>query len=107
MHRDLIYPKVLQLPRKYFQPNYDASEEIGFESEILAEYELHGVICHHGQKATGGHYLAYTRGLANDNMNGTDSSWRMLNDHKVSHLTEEQALSANKTAYILIYCRRF
>ena len=68
------------------------------KDNYVKQYTLTGVILHHGQKATGGHYCAYVKEL-NNNL------WRSVNDLKISSITEDEILDATKTAYILFYTR--
>jgi len=58
------------------------------------EYELFGVVCHHGATLSGGHYTAYVKAGA---------GWRHASDASVSAATEQQVLASQ--AYLLFYRR--
>jgi ubiquitin C-terminal hydrolase len=99
-----------------------------------ASYQLQAAVLHHGKKATGGHYSAFTletqrraaavdesskssggnsaRGGTGENGASTSASalrdvrvWHSVNDAKVSTISESQALGAQDSAYILFYGR--
>lgn len=74
-----------------------------------AEYKLFGVVYHHGQNATGGHYTC--------DVLVEDEKWLRLDDTALSWVDEEQVIcskmegadawweQANGDAYLLFYCR--
>ena len=81
------YPKIIDI-NNYYRGNANTT------------YELYGVILHSGD-LNFGHYYAYIKDLKPD---GTfDSQWTCCNDEKIYNITEEQALSAQSSAYMLLY----
>jgi ubiquitin C-terminal hydrolase len=67
------------------------------ENETVA-HELIAFIVHHGD-AGGGHYVAYTRDFKGRGF------W-FINDSRVTHISEADALGASKNAYALVYRRQ-
>jgi ubiquitin C-terminal hydrolase len=62
-------------------------------------YDLLAIIAHFGGSG-GGHYVTYKR-LRDQN----ESSWLMISDDQICSVPESEALS-NKSAFMLIYCKR-
>lgn len=60
-----------------------------------AQYELCGVVVHHGGSVHSGHYVAFVR--------APNKTWLEMNDSSVSVCSEQRVLSAQ--AYILFYSR--
>jgi len=65
-------------------------------SAASREYELRGLVVHHGSSRTHGHYCAMVRDGA--------GAWYEMDDACVSRATRAAALS--QPAYLLFYCRR-
>ena len=59
------------------------------------EYELIGMVVHHGHSSHSGHYVAFVR--------GPNKQWYEMNDSQVSVASEKKVLS--QQAYILFYNR--
>jgi hypothetical protein len=63
-------------------------------------FQLQAVVLHHGKRATGGHYSAYTRDACDTSSQQgqprppAQPLWRSMNDSKVNVITEGQALAA-------------
>ena len=66
-----------------------------------------GVIRHHGDKATSGHYTADVRGHVTIGTPpaaaGTLNNWRKFNDERVSKTKSEAVLAGKRTPYMLVY----
>lgn len=106
IHTHVCYPATLQLPRECLS---DAlSRQDG--SVASSQYALSSLILHHGKKATGGHYTAYTRDIS-DQLGGPSFSetgsntWRHVDDNKITAITTDQAMRASDTVYLLLYTR--
>ena len=73
-------------------------------------YKLHGVLYHHGESESGGHY---TVGVLHPNGDGgSEEAWVHIDDEAVSAVKHEDVFGvhANETgddrsAYMLFYCR--
>jgi ubiquitin C-terminal hydrolase len=115
-----------------FAPSHLSDELRQRLGSAPASYQLQAAVLHHGKKATGGHYSAFTletqrraaavdssskagggAGVATNGEKGVSSAaalrdarvWHSVNDAKVSTISESQALGAQDTAYILFYGR--
>ena len=66
-------------------------------ADRACDYELIGVVSHHGTKMTQGHYTATIR--------QPTLEWFKLDDHSVASIDVEDVLQEQATAYMLIYER--
>lgn len=109
--KSVEYPATLTLPPEILsdelKSKYAARRTSTSGSSVC--YQLQAVVLHHGKKATGGHYSAFTlevqyqpkeRGALRD-----VHIWRSVNDSKVNVVNEQQVLQAQDLAYILFYGR--
>jgi ubiquitin C-terminal hydrolase len=121
--KSVEYPATLT-----FAPHHLSDELRQRLGSAPASYQLQAAVLHHGKKATGGHYSAFTletqRRAAKGDSNGQGGGstgvsgekgasgalrdarvWHSVNDAKVSTISESQALGAQDSAYILFYGR--
>ena len=91
---DVTYPIELHLSSRYFTS--DLKIKLG---DKQPNYSLCAVVMHHGNHATGGHYTMYARN------NVGPLTWRRIDDTRVASVSQEEVLSAKKSAYLLFYCK--
>ena len=82
------------------------------KSVELAQYKLHGVLYHHGESASSGHYtvdVLHRNGVSDSN---SGEAWLHIDDEAVSAVQHEDVFGnhANepeddRCAYMLFYCR--
>jgi ubiquitin C-terminal hydrolase len=107
-----MLPKVLILSLKRFSYNKDLGctqkikKAIKFEEKLVVdrswlcddvapqEYQLTGVICHHGDWVNGGHYNAYVR---------YNTDWCLYDDVVFRQVDACEVLKQNFTTYLLLY----
>ena len=80
------------------------------KSAELVRYKLHGVLYHHGESASSGHYavdVLYRNGGGN-----SEEAWLHIDDEAVSAVQHEDVFGDNtnepedeRCAYMLFYCR--
>jgi ubiquitin C-terminal hydrolase len=115
--KSVEYPATLT-----FAPQHLSDELRQRLGSAPASYQLQAAVLHHGKKATGGHYSAFTlqtqrrvaKGDGSAGVSGEKGAgaalrdvrvWHSVNDAKVSTISELQALGAQDSAYILFYSR--
>lgn len=59
------------------------------------KYRLIGLILHHGNHATGGHYTTIAK--------ETDNSWKSMDDSSAKYISQKEALDGKKQVYLLFY----
>jgi len=59
------------------------------------KYRLIGLILHHGNHATGGHYTTIAK--------ETDDNWKSMDDSSAKYISEKEALDGKKQVYLLFY----
>ena len=82
------------------------------ESANPAHYTLCGVLYHHGESASGGHY---TVDVLHQSGDGDSGSWLHIDDEAVTPVRHEDVFGEHGTdraadercAYLLFYCRNF
>lgn len=84
------YPKNLKIPSKYLTPSLALAVENGICS--VPEYEIAGIVEHHGENANAGHYTCVVNG---------GNGWVNVDDHIVRPVSME--FVKNRSAYILLY----
>jgi ubiquitin C-terminal hydrolase len=106
--KNVEYPATLEISPAHL------SDELRAKEPGHVCYQLQAVVLHHGKKATGGHYTAFTLDVqrhaaavvAEGAMGLRDTKvWRSVNDAKVGVVNESQVLGAQDSAYILFYGR--
>jgi uncharacterized UBP type Zn finger protein len=97
--KNVDYPGVLEIPphimsEELQQRVLGCGDGVGQGQGCM--YQLQAVVLHHGKRATGGHYSAYTRDSvgAPSQDRPAEPLWRSMNDSKVNVITEAQALAA-------------
>lgn len=78
-------------------PGAEAELLQGFNtlSRALTQYDLLGVVNHHGADMRSGHYTAYVK---------DSGKWIKCNDHEIEEMPEEKVVTPE--AYLLFYIRR-
>lgn len=96
IRKKIDYPHHLTIPKETV-----SSHSLKY-NENNRQYELYGVIYHHGVSPDGGHYTA-------DIYHKESDKWYRIDDVNITALKPEEALEANqdsvgsRTAYILLY----
>ncbi|KAJ2910532.1 hypothetical protein GGI21_000788 [Coemansia aciculifera] len=92
VHKFIEYPANLSLAAKWFAKTAEAAQHKN------AKYKLSGVIYHHGEQASGGHYTCDLVRSANE--------WLRFDDVDIdclSSIDDALAKKKDRTAYILFY----
>jgi len=97
------FPPELVIPREIMVPNFGKSVE-------PAHYKLYGVLYHHGDSASIGHYTVDVLHPNEDGGNG--EAWMHIDDEVVSAVSHEDVFGGqindqvdDRCAYMLFYCR--
>ena len=84
------YPKELRIPNKYLTPSLGLAVKNG--SCLIPEYEVVGVVEHHGENANSGHYTCVLR---------SGNGWVNVDDQVVRPVDQE--FVKTRSAYMLLY----
>ena len=84
------YPKELRIPNKYLTPSLGLAVKNG--SCLIPEYEVVGIVEHHGENANSGHYTCVVK---------SGNGWVNVDDQVVRPVNQE--FVRNRSAYILLY----
>ena len=84
----------VEFPTRLSMDEYSSAAAV---ADRACDYELIGVVSHHGTKMTQGHYTATIR--------QPTLEWFKLDDHSVASIDVEDVLQEQATAYLLIYER--
>merc|ERR1711871_596288 len=91
---DVTYPMDLKLSSMYCTADLKIKL-----NEKQPMYSLCAVVMHHGNHATGGHYTVFAKTSVGA------LAWRRIDDTRVTAVSEEDVLSARKSAYLLFYSK--
>ena len=80
------------------------------KSAELVRYKLHGVLYHHGESASSGHYAVDVLHRSGDG--NSEEAWLHIDDEAVNAVQHEDVFGDNtneleddQCAYMLFYCR--
>ncbi len=99
--RAIEYPEILTMKTEYFSEELVESMKMPAAKHSLegVKYRLCGIVLHHGEAITSGHYTAIV-------VTGSgDHKYAHLDDAKISPLSTPQALSALSEVYVLMYAK--
>jgi len=112
VHRAINYPEVLALKTEYF--SQDLADSIQRQVQPIQKtrggaatsmdktdvnYRLCGIVLHHGEAITSGHYTSIVA------TGKADFPYARINDVNITHFTAVQALSAQSEVYVLMYSK--
>ena len=117
MNNEVTYDVNLTIPMEYLSPDlmakciknlqnldYNSNDDNHRDSDSDSDdsssisgikYRLIGLILHHGNNATGGHYTTIAK--------ESDDSWKSMDDSSAKYISQQEALDGRKQVYLLFY----